>query len=43
MIGTDYPMGMGDFDTVNKVMQLDLTDRERANVLGANAGNALKL
>ena len=43
VIGTDYPMGMGDFDTVNKVMQLDLADGERQKILGGNAAQALNL
>ena len=43
VIGTDYPMGMGDFDTVNKVMQLDLSDGEREKILGGNAAQALNL
>ena len=43
VIGTDYPMGMGDFDAVNKVMQLDLADGERQKILGGNAAQALNL
>ncbi|MGH7888523.1 MAG: amidohydrolase family protein [Candidatus Binatia bacterium] len=43
VIGTDYPMAMGDFASVAKVMQLDLSDQERAQVLGGNAATALKL
>jgi len=43
VIGTDYPMGMGDFDSVNKVMQLDLTDGERGMILGDNAKIVLQL
>jgi len=37
VIGTDYPMAMGDFDSVDKVMQLDNADAERALILGGNA------
>jgi len=43
VIGTDYPMGMGDFDSVQKVMQLELSDGDRANILGANAKKALQV
>ena len=41
VIGTDYPMAMGDFGSVQKVMQLELSDGDRANILGANAKKAL--
>ena len=41
VIGTDYPMAMGDFDSVDKVMQLALSDDDRADILGANAKKAL--
>ena len=37
VIGTDYPMAMGDFEPVSKVKQLDLSDAEREQVLGGNA------
>lgn len=43
VVGTDYPMGMGDFEAVAKVKQLDLTDAEREKILGANAQRALNL
>ena len=43
VIGTDYPMGMGDFDAVSKVMQLELSDAQRALVLGGNAKKALNI
>ena len=43
VIGTDYPMAMGDFDPVNKVMQLDIDDAGRALILGGNAARALAL
>ena len=43
VIGTDYPMAMGDFDSVAKVMQLDLSDAQRALVLGGNAKKALNI
>ena len=41
VIGTDYPMAMGDFESVSKVMQLELSDAERAQILGGNAARAL--
>jgi aminocarboxymuconate-semialdehyde decarboxylase len=43
VIGTDYPMAMGDFEPVNKVKQLNLSGEERAQVLGGNAARALHL
>jgi len=43
VIGTDYPMGMGDFDPVGKVMQLDVTGEARKQILGDNARQALNL
>ena len=43
VIGTDYPMAMGDFDSVNKVMRLELSDAQRAQILGGNAVTAVKL
>ncbi|MGH7798208.1 MAG: amidohydrolase family protein [Candidatus Binatia bacterium] len=43
VIGTDYPMAMGDFDSARKVNQVDLTDAEREMVLGGNAARALGL
>lgn len=43
VLGTDYPMAMGDFGTVDKVMQLDIADAERMQILGGNAARALKL
>jgi aminocarboxymuconate-semialdehyde decarboxylase len=43
VVGTDYPMGMGDFDAVAKVMQLKLSDWERGQILGDNAARALNL
>jgi predicted TIM-barrel fold metal-dependent hydrolase len=36
-------MAMGDFDTVKKVLQLDLADAEREKILGGNAAQALNL
>jgi aminocarboxymuconate-semialdehyde decarboxylase len=43
VIGTDYPMAMGDFEPVKKINQLDLTETERARILGDNARAALHL
>ena len=43
VLGTDYPMAMGDFATVDKVMQLEISDAERAQILGDNAAQALNL
>jgi aminocarboxymuconate-semialdehyde decarboxylase len=43
VIGTDYPMGMGDFDPVRKIAELDLSDSQRAAVLGDNAKIALNI
>jgi len=43
VVGTDYPMAMGDFDSVRKVKELNLPDRERELILGANAAQALNL
>ena len=43
VIGTDYPMAMGDFEPVSKINSLDLTDQGRSQVLGANAARALNL
>jgi len=43
VIGTDYPMAMGDFEPVSKVMQLNLSDAQRGQILGGNALKALNL
>jgi aminocarboxymuconate-semialdehyde decarboxylase len=43
VVGTDYPMAMGDFEPVRKIDSLTLTDEERSQVLGANATRALNL
>ncbi len=38
MIGTDYPFDMGDYDVYALVYAIPgLTDREREQMLGANA------
>ena len=43
VVGTDYPMAMGDFDPVRKVKDLKLSDAERELILGGNAACALNL
>jgi aminocarboxymuconate-semialdehyde decarboxylase len=43
VIGTDYPMAMGDFAPVQKTHQLNLSEAERRQILGANAARALNL
>ena len=43
VIGTDYPMAMGDFEPVGKVKQLNLSAEERSQILGGNAAKALHL
>jgi len=42
VIGTDYPMGMGDFESVKKVLDLDVSTYEREQILGGNAAMALR-
>jgi aminocarboxymuconate-semialdehyde decarboxylase len=43
MLGSDYPMGMGDRHCISKVVSLEsVTEGERNNILGNNAMNALK-
>lgn len=43
VIGTDYPMAMGDFDPVGRIKELKISDGERSQVLGSNAAQAIKL
>lgn len=43
VVGTDYPMGMGDFESVKKVMELNVSESERQQILGGNAARALGL
>jgi aminocarboxymuconate-semialdehyde decarboxylase len=43
VVGTDYPMAMGDFESVDKVNALDLSSAERELILGGNAMRALNL
>src|SRR5262245_58238821 len=43
VVGTDYPMAMGDFEPLRKINSLNLTNEERSQVLGTNAARALNL
>jgi aminocarboxymuconate-semialdehyde decarboxylase len=43
VIGTDYPMAMGDFSPVEKIGQFELSASERQQILGGNAAAALRL
>ena len=43
VVGTDYPMAMGDFDPVQKLNLLNVSDHERSQMLGGNAARALNL
>jgi aminocarboxymuconate-semialdehyde decarboxylase len=43
VVGTDYPMAMGDFEPVRRINALNLSDEDRARILGSNAIRALKL
>ena len=44
VIGTDYPMGMGDREPVAKIKALEsITSEERAQILGTNAQRAMAL
>jgi aminocarboxymuconate-semialdehyde decarboxylase len=43
VIGTDYPMAMGDFEPVQKIQRLKISDDERSQLLGGNAVRALSL
>jgi aminocarboxymuconate-semialdehyde decarboxylase len=43
VIGTDYPMAMGDFDPVGKIRLLNVSGEEQSAILGSNARSALKL
>jgi aminocarboxymuconate-semialdehyde decarboxylase len=43
VIGTDYPMAMGDFDPVGRIKELKISDGERSRVSGGNAAQAIKL
>ena len=41
VMGTDYPMGMGDFEPVKKLAEANLTVAERELILGQNSLRAL--
>jgi aminocarboxymuconate-semialdehyde decarboxylase len=43
VIGTDYPMAMGDFEPVQKIERLTISANERSQLLGGNASKALSL
>ncbi len=43
VIGTDFPMAMGDFDPVARVMQLDISAEDKSAILERNAACALGL
>ncbi len=43
VMGTDYPMAMGDFAAVAKIMELELSDSQRGQICGGNAARALGL
>jgi aminocarboxymuconate-semialdehyde decarboxylase len=43
VIGTDYPMAMGDFAPVAKIKELDLSMPERELILGGNAARGLNM
>jgi aminocarboxymuconate-semialdehyde decarboxylase len=43
VVGTDYPMAMGDFDTIAKIMELKISEFDRELILGGNAAHALNL
>jgi aminocarboxymuconate-semialdehyde decarboxylase len=43
VMGTDYPMAMGDFEPVKKLAEIDLTSAERELILGQNSLQALGL
>ena len=43
VVGTVYPMAMGDFGSVRKVKDLKLADAERELILSGNAARALNL
>jgi aminocarboxymuconate-semialdehyde decarboxylase len=43
VMGTDYPMAMGDFEPVKKLAEINLTSAERELILGQNALQALGL
>ncbi|HEY2987255.1 MAG TPA: amidohydrolase family protein [Candidatus Binatia bacterium] len=43
IMGTDYPMSMGDFEPVQRVAEMNISDAERRRILGENAVAVLGL
>jgi aminocarboxymuconate-semialdehyde decarboxylase len=43
VVGTDYPMAMGDFEPVSKVKRLNISALEQSQILGDNAMRVLNL
>lgn len=43
VVGTDYPMAMGDFQSVDKIRRLELSEESQQQILGGNAMRALGL
>jgi aminocarboxymuconate-semialdehyde decarboxylase len=43
VVGTDYPMAMGDFAPVSKIELLNISELERTRILATNAAHALNL
>lgn len=43
VVKTDYPMIVGDFESVNKIKQLHLSEQERRQLFGENAARAVNL
>ena len=43
VVKTDYPMIVGDFESVNKIKQLHLSEQERRQLFGENAAQAVNL
>ena len=42
-MGTDYPYDMAETDPVGHVNRADLTDQQKAAIIGGNAAKLLKL
>ena len=43
MIGTDYPYDMGHYDPLDQIAKADLTDEQRAQIIGGTAARLLGL
>lgn len=43
MIGTDYPYDMGHYQPLDQIRKADLTDEQRAQIIGGTAARLLKL